>query len=298
MNAQPQTSVVGPDELPVHAELHWASRGALLFDVTQITKRNDLGAQSMAVPPSGATFTQGALQASGGELRVEPKELAAIHSGPIDLGPQAAGTTHSSLGLINVHDTPRFVWIDGAPVAWVAADARIDLSPLPRGRYQIEWRPSSTTPSSPRKRRPSRCSPKPSNPTQVTKARALLCLIADDDASVDVRDVARVEPALRAETAHAHVTAVARDDHLADADVRGDSRENEIAARVGSKREERAADGLDVVFVRRRIRSRARATRSAPVAMSNCSSRKVSPCPGARRSESRARFFRCAEYPV
>jgi hypothetical protein len=141
MNAQPQTSVVGPDELPVHAELHWASRGALLFDVTQITKRNDLGAQSMAVPPSGATFTQGALQASGGELRVEPKELAAIHSGPIDLGPQAAGTTTGSLGLINVHDTPRFAWIDGAPVAWVAADARIDLSPLPRGRYQIEWRP-------------------------------------------------------------------------------------------------------------------------------------------------------------
>ncbi len=137
MNAQPQVSVVGTDELPVHAELHWATRGALLFDVTQITKRTDL---SIAVPPPGAAFAIGALQPIAGERRVEEKELGAIHTGPIDLGPQAASTTSGTLLLVNARDTPRFAWIDGAPVAWVAPEGRVELSPLPRGRYQLEWR--------------------------------------------------------------------------------------------------------------------------------------------------------------
>ncbi len=140
MNALPQTAVVSTDELPVHAELHWASRGALLFDVTSIVKRTDLSALSMAVPPSNAAFTQGALQLLASEASVDVKELASIHSGPMDLGPQAASTTSGSLALVNTHDTPRFAWIDGAPIAWIAPEGRLDLSPLPRGRYQVEWR--------------------------------------------------------------------------------------------------------------------------------------------------------------
>jgi len=140
MNAQPQTAVVQTDELPVHAELHWASRGALLFDVTQIAKRADLSALALAVPPPSAAFAQGALPFVAAELRVEQKELASLHSGPMDLGPQAASTTAGTLALYNARDTPRFAWIDGAPIAWVAPEARLDLSPLPRGRYQLEWR--------------------------------------------------------------------------------------------------------------------------------------------------------------
>jgi hypothetical protein len=140
MNAPPQVSVVGLDELPVHAELHWSTRGALFFEVTSITKRNDLPAQDLTVPPVGAVFASGALPPVAGELRVDPKLLSTIHTGPMDLGPQAADVTSGSLTLVNGADTPRFAWIDGAPVAWVAADARLELSALPRGRYQLEWR--------------------------------------------------------------------------------------------------------------------------------------------------------------
>jgi hypothetical protein len=140
MNAPPQVSVVGVDELPVHAELQWSTRGALFFEVVSITKRVDLAAQALSVPPSGAAFVTGALPPVAGELRVEPKDLGALHTGPIDLGPQAAATTSGTLALVNTHDTPRFAWIDGAPVAWVAPEGRLELSPLPRGRYQLEWR--------------------------------------------------------------------------------------------------------------------------------------------------------------
>ncbi len=140
MNAPPQTIVVGPDELPVHAELQWPSRGAVFFDVTAITKRVDLGATSMLVPPNNAAFTKGPLTPVSGELRVETKELSSMHTGPIDLGPQAASVTTGSLTLMNAHDIPGFAWIDGAPIAWVAPEGRVELSPLPRGRYQLEWR--------------------------------------------------------------------------------------------------------------------------------------------------------------
>ena len=140
MNAAPQTSVAFSDELPVHAELQWPSRGAIFFDVTSITKRVDLAPTALAVPPSAATFVTGPLPPLAGELRVEPKDLSAMHTGPIDLGPQGASATAGPLALVNAHDTPRFAWIDGAPVAWVAPEGRIELSPLPRGRYQLEWR--------------------------------------------------------------------------------------------------------------------------------------------------------------
>lgn len=140
MNAPPQVTVVGTDELPVHAELHWSTRGALFFEVTSIVKRAEFPPQALAVPPSGAAFTTGALPPIAGELRVDPKQLAALHTGPIDLGPAAASVTSGALVLVNSAETPRFAWLDGAPVAWVGAGARLELSSLPRGRYQVEWR--------------------------------------------------------------------------------------------------------------------------------------------------------------
>ncbi len=140
MNVAPQVMVVGPDELPLHVELRWSTRGAVFFDVTSVTKRADLSALALAVPPNTAAFTTGPISAVAGEVRVEPKELSAIHTGPIDLGPQAASVTAGPLTLANPHDTPRFAWVDGAPVAWVAAEGRIELASLPRGRYQVEWR--------------------------------------------------------------------------------------------------------------------------------------------------------------
>jgi hypothetical protein len=140
MNAPPQVEVLGTDELPLHAELHWSTRGALFFDVTSVVKRVDIPAIALAAPPSGASFVTGALPPVAGELRVSNKDLTALHTGPIDLGPKAASITSGALLLVNAADTPRFAWIDGAPVAWVAPEGRLELSPLPRGRYQLEWR--------------------------------------------------------------------------------------------------------------------------------------------------------------
>ena len=131
MSVAPQTVVLSADELPLHGELHWPTRGAIFFDVTSIAKRPDLAATSLTVPPTGATFTIGPLPPTAGELRVDPKDLAAIHAATPETG---------TIALVNEHDTPRFAWIDGAPIGWVAPEARLETPPLPRGHYQLDWR--------------------------------------------------------------------------------------------------------------------------------------------------------------
>ena len=141
MSAAPSTPVTAADEVPLHAELRWSTRGAIFFDVTSVAKRTDLSAQQLAVPPTTARFVEGPLPFVAGELRVSEKDLATIHTGPTDVGPgAAAGVTSGVLTLINAHDTPRIAWVDGAPIAWVAPEGRLDVGPLPRGHYQVEWR--------------------------------------------------------------------------------------------------------------------------------------------------------------
>ena len=171
MSVAPQTMVVAADELPLHGELHWPSRGALFFDVTSIAKRNDLGASAMAVPPSFAAFTMGPLPPTAGEVRVDAKDLSGIHATTPESG---------SLVLMNAHETPRFAWIDGAPIAWVAPEGRVELASLPRGRYQLECAHSSTTP--PTARSPS------ASPRRSEATRELVVAVTDSDASVHVGD--------------------------------------------------------------------------------------------------------------
>ncbi|MFO0661766.1 MAG: hypothetical protein U0165_18325 [Polyangiaceae bacterium] len=40
----------------------------------------------------------------------------------------------------NEADLPRYLVIDGAPVAWVAAGGELAIQGPPRGRYQVQWR--------------------------------------------------------------------------------------------------------------------------------------------------------------
>lgn len=142
MNAPPSTGLCGADEVPVHAELRWTTRGSITFDATSIVRRLDLPAAQLSVPPSGP-FIVGALPARTAELLLSPAELAALHTGPsavTEPGARAGNDSHSSLTFVNSTDELRFVSLDGVLVAWVAPGGRAETSALFRGRYSIEWR--------------------------------------------------------------------------------------------------------------------------------------------------------------
>ena len=145
VGAPPSTAACATDEIPLHAELRWMTEGALVFDVTSIARRLDLPVQELATPPATATFTAEPLPGSPGEVLLSRAELAAFRSAPVDVPPVAARDAQapppdSGLLLINAGDELRVVWLDGAPVAWVAPGARIPLTALLRGRYALQWR--------------------------------------------------------------------------------------------------------------------------------------------------------------
>ncbi len=132
MGASPSTPLCGTDDVPLHAEFHWTTHGALTFDVTSIVRRLDIAAADIVAPPSQTNFVAGPLPPQGADILLTPAELALLHNG----SPDARGV----LKLYNSTDELRFVALDGAPAAWVAPGARVELPPISKGRYNVEWR--------------------------------------------------------------------------------------------------------------------------------------------------------------
>ena len=133
------------DEIPLHAELRWTTEGALVFDVTSITRRVDLPVQELATPPATATFAAEPLPSSPGEVLLPRGELTAFRNAAVEAPPVTARDAQaplpdSGLVLVNASDELRVAWLDGAPVAWVAPGARFPLNALLHGKYALQWR--------------------------------------------------------------------------------------------------------------------------------------------------------------
>lgn len=140
LDAPAATQIALDGEVPVRVEITWATpsqqqgRGGFVFEATSLTKRTDLGPRELAVPPPFASFAPRRLPVRAFELFATPAELAALHSAPASPGARGA------LTLINGTDELRFAWLEGVPIGWLAPRARVDLSNLPVGRYQLAWR--------------------------------------------------------------------------------------------------------------------------------------------------------------
>jgi len=131
------------DEVPLHVEWRWATKGALFFDATDLARRADLAPSTLAAPPATDLFALPSLPPLSADTTVELPEIAAFRTAPADV-PSApdASTPQPPMGLAlaNVSDQARFAFLDGAPIAWVAPGGRILISSLLRGRYGFEWR--------------------------------------------------------------------------------------------------------------------------------------------------------------
>jgi hypothetical protein len=145
MSAAPSTEACVTDEMPLHAELRWTTRGSLTFDVVSLVRRTDLVAQDLATPPGSLAFAASPPPPSLAEALVPRGELAVFRTAPVDV-PAAApreardGQEADGLVLLNSTDELRIAWIDGVPAAWVAPGARLSLPSLTRGRYALQWR--------------------------------------------------------------------------------------------------------------------------------------------------------------
>jgi hypothetical protein len=145
MSAPPSTAGCASDEVPLHAELRWTTRGALVFDVVSVSRRTDFTAQELAAPPGTLAFTTAPLPAALSDVLVPRAELASLRTAAVDVPPPSLADAQppppeSGLLLLNGTDELRVAWLDGFAAAWVAPGGRAWLPSLQRGRYALEWR--------------------------------------------------------------------------------------------------------------------------------------------------------------
>jgi hypothetical protein len=139
VNAPPSTPLCGWDDVPLHADLRWTTRGALAFEVTGIARHTDLSPLALAAPPATAVFLPTPPPPSPGEALLGQTDLAALRTQPVEV-PDAGPAPTLGLVLVNSTDELRVAWLDGAPIAWVGPGARIAVPGLVRGRYSLQWR--------------------------------------------------------------------------------------------------------------------------------------------------------------
>jgi hypothetical protein len=143
MNAPPSTPGCGLDEVPLHVDWRWATKGGLVFEVTDLGRRADLAATVMAGPPAGTSFAHPDLPELAAAPLVEAAEVTAFRTaaeGPVSSPDGSAPAVAQGLTLVNPSDQLRFAWLDGAPVAWIASGGKIAFPSLLRGRYGFAWR--------------------------------------------------------------------------------------------------------------------------------------------------------------
>jgi hypothetical protein len=139
MNAPPGTSMCGPDELPVRAELRWTSHGALVFELTGALRRTDMSSATLLVPPQNAAYAATAFPTTGVATMLSPQELAAFRYNDVEV-PTSATAPMDVLLVSNPSVELRLLFLDGIPVAWAAPGARGEVRGLHRGRYVAQWR--------------------------------------------------------------------------------------------------------------------------------------------------------------
>jgi hypothetical protein len=145
MGAAPSTTACEADEIPLHAELRWTTRGALVFDASSLVRPADLSAQDLAVPPPSVSWVSSPPPAEAAETLVPRPEIAAFRSAALDLPPRPprdgqAPAPEIGLVLVNSSDELRVAWLDGAPIGWIAPGGRLAIPTLLRGRYSFQWR--------------------------------------------------------------------------------------------------------------------------------------------------------------
>ncbi len=142
MSASPSAAPCVTDEVPLHAELRWATRGAFVFDMTSILRQADISPQDLAAPPQGLTLAEVPPPEQPSEVFVQRGDLTAFRTTAVDLPLTASRDKAPDAGLllVNSSDELRIAWIDGVAVAWVAPGERLALASMLRGRYAVQWR--------------------------------------------------------------------------------------------------------------------------------------------------------------
>jgi hypothetical protein len=137
IGASPSASPCSEAEVPLRAEIRWSTRGGLVFEASKLSRRVDLSSLAFATPPATAEGSLLELPLADNRSLFSESELAQFQTSvDVPVQPDAP----KGLLLSNRTDLARVVWVNGVPVAQVAAQRTHLLQGLAKGRYTVVWR--------------------------------------------------------------------------------------------------------------------------------------------------------------
>lgn len=134
-----------PDELPLYADIRWASnRGGMVLQAKALPRRAEVVQNDLLVPPKDARYQVRAWQPFTSRTILQDAELAQLRTGPdrapLELPQGRAGEPMpDGLFVQNHRSLPYWLTLDGVAVAWVGPNSSLLLRGLQPGRYQAQW---------------------------------------------------------------------------------------------------------------------------------------------------------------
>jgi hypothetical protein len=137
----PKTPACQAGEVPLLATYAWHEGGGITFEVTAYTKRTDLAASTLLVPPPGVAHVPVGLPSVPHGIFLSREALAAFRTVPIQLPPvRDPAVPGEGFVAQNQSDRLMYLVLDGVPVVQVPPHAEQYVIGPPRGRYVAQWR--------------------------------------------------------------------------------------------------------------------------------------------------------------
>jgi len=136
----PATTACGNGLTPLRATLRGTDNGKIEFEVSAMTRRQELPFGLVFVPPAGAAFKPGQLPPQSAGVLLTSAELGAFRTKAAPDPNPAPDAPGEGLVAVNNTDALRYLLIDGVAVAWVPARSEQFLVGMQPGRYSIAWR--------------------------------------------------------------------------------------------------------------------------------------------------------------
>jgi hypothetical protein len=141
LGVDPRSPECQAGEVPLLATYTWQGGGGISFEITAVTRRTDLAASDMLMPPPGAQYAASGLPVSPGGIFLTRAELAAFRTGPLQLPPSTdPGAPGEGFVAVNQTDTLLYLLLDGVPVVAVPPMSERYVIGTTRGHYVMQWR--------------------------------------------------------------------------------------------------------------------------------------------------------------
>jgi hypothetical protein len=141
VGASPTSPACHADLVPVRATYTWPNGEHFAFDVSRLLRRSDLDPTALAVPPAAAEFRQSELPPPPPNALLSDIELSEFRLRPAARTEKADPNAPKTGLLVTNHgESLRYISVDGAPVARLAAGADQLLLGLRPGKYQVAAR--------------------------------------------------------------------------------------------------------------------------------------------------------------